>query len=97
MRVEIITPECEVYKGEAEALLLPGIDGYFGVLNNHAPLIAALKKGSMKMDLAPNAAAINDGGGKIKYAYSPDKKSVHIDIKGGTIEVLSNKVIILAE
>lgn len=97
MNLEIITPECEVYKGEASSLLLPGIDGYFGILNNHAPLIAALKAGKMKLSIPTDAPQLNDGGGKVKFEYSSDKKTVEVSINGGTVEVLKNKVIILAE
>ena len=49
MKVEIITPDKEIYKGEATLVQLPGIDGSFEILNNHAPLISALKKGKIKL------------------------------------------------
>ncbi len=49
MQVEIITPDEEIYKGEAVLIQLPGIDGSFEILNNHAPLISALKEGKIKL------------------------------------------------
>ena len=49
MYVEIITPDSEIYKGEAVLVQLPGTDGSFEVLNNHAPLISALKAGKVKL------------------------------------------------
>ena len=49
MQVEIITPDQEIYKGEAYLVQLPGIDGSFEILNNHAPLISALKEGKIKL------------------------------------------------
>lgn len=49
MTLEIITPEKELFKGEVSLVQLPGLDGLFEVLNNHAPLIAALKKGQVKV------------------------------------------------
>ena len=45
MNLEIITPDKTIYKGEADLVQLPGIDGSFEILNNHAPLISALVKG----------------------------------------------------
>ena len=51
MQLEIITPESKVFSGEANAVQLPGNDGIFQVLNNHAPIIAALKSGVVKVDL----------------------------------------------
>lgn len=49
MTVDIITPESTLYSGEAKSVVLPGISGSLGVLNNHAPLITALKKGTLKV------------------------------------------------
>ncbi len=48
MNLEIITPGKELFKGEVSLVQLPGLDGLFEVLNNHAPLIAALKEGKVK-------------------------------------------------
>jgi F-type H+-transporting ATPase subunit epsilon len=49
MNVEILSPEKKVYSGEADAVSFPGKTGAFQVLNNHAPMIAALKKGKIKL------------------------------------------------
>ena len=54
MNVEILTPDQLVYEGEASGLQLPGIDGSFEVLNNHAPLIAALKAGRLRLNAEGN-------------------------------------------
>lgn len=50
MQLEVITPDKNLFKGEAKSVVLPGIDGHFGILNNHAPMISALKKGAIKID-----------------------------------------------
>ena len=49
MHLEIITPDKKVYSGEVDSIKLPGADGSFGILNNHAPIIASLKKGTIKV------------------------------------------------
>ncbi len=46
--LEIVTPARLVYTGEVESLQAPGLDGYFGVLHNRAPLISALGPGQLK-------------------------------------------------
>jgi len=79
MQVEIITPDKEIFKGEAVLVQLPGIDGSFEILNNHAPLISALKEG------------------KIKLKKTKEAKDEFYEINGGVIEVLKNKVLVLAE
>lgn len=49
MFVEILTPESTIYVGEVKGIQLPGVDGLFEILENHAPLVAALGKGKMKI------------------------------------------------
>ncbi len=48
-KFEIITPEHVFYRGEASSLVTPGMEGYFGVLANHAPLIARSSGGKLKV------------------------------------------------
>jgi F-type H+-transporting ATPase subunit epsilon len=78
MYLEIITPEKKVYSGEVESIRLPGAEGSFGILNNHAPLIATLKQGTVKVTDA-------------------SKKIENFVINGGVVEVLHNKITVLAE
>ncbi len=49
MKLEIISPDKSVFTGEVSLVQLPGIDGSFEILNNHAPLISVLKKGKIKI------------------------------------------------
>jgi len=52
MKVEILSPDKHLYNGEAKFVFLPGSDGSMGILENHAPLITTLKKGTVKLKLA---------------------------------------------
>lgn len=49
MKVEIITPDSNVFAGEATALQVPGADGLLGILNGHAPLVSTLQAGKVKV------------------------------------------------
>ncbi|MGE0562430.1 MAG: ATP synthase F1 subunit epsilon [Flavobacteriales bacterium] len=49
MHLEIITPEKNIYSGEVSLVNLPGSDGSFGILENHAPIISTLKAGTIKV------------------------------------------------
>ncbi len=49
MTLEILTPDKSLWKGEASLIQLPGTDGSFEILNNHAPLIAVLKQGKVRI------------------------------------------------
>ena len=73
MNLEIITPDKKVFSGEVEVVTLPGTDGSFQVLKDHAALVSTLGKGILQAD----------------------KQEFTID--GGVVEVLNNKVLVLAE
>ncbi|MBP5711364.1 MAG: ATP synthase F1 subunit epsilon [Bacteroidales bacterium] len=78
MTLEIITPDKEIFKGETSLVQLPGIDGLFEILNNHAPLIAALRKGNVKI-------------------LDEKEEPQYFEITGGVVEVLNNRILVLAE
>jgi len=78
MFLEIITPDKKLFSGEAKSIKLPGADGSFGILDDHAAMIASLKKGTVKVVDEKNATE-------------------NFTINGGVVEVLKNKVILLAE
>ena len=96
MHLEIITPESKVFSGEAIAVQLPGLDGSFQVLNNHAPIISALTAGQVKIDLSEVFEREEKTSDLIKQDKS-NNKAILVDIKGGVIEMLNNKIIVLAE
>ena len=77
MKLEITTPEKRIFEGEVDLVQLPGLDGLFEILNNHAPMISALGKGKVKI------------GNNNEYKF--------IEINGGVVEVLNNRILVLAE
>lgn len=52
MHLQIITPEKTLFSGEAAMVTVPGAEGEFGVLPNHAPLVSTLRAGEIVIDLA---------------------------------------------
>lgn len=49
MKLEIITPDKKLYSGDVKSVVLPGSNGSFGILNNHAAMISTLIKGKIKI------------------------------------------------
>lgn len=49
MNLEILTPEKKLFSGEVYGVQLPGTNGMFEILDKHAPLVAALKNGNLKV------------------------------------------------
>jgi F-type H+-transporting ATPase subunit epsilon len=78
MKIEIVTPDSTIYEGEVSLAQFPGLDGSFEVMNNHAPMIAALKRGKIKV-------------------IEAKKNTLYFDVNGGVVEVLKNKIQVLAE
>lgn len=77
MFLEIITPDKKVFEGEVKSVLVPGTDGQFQMLENHAAIISTLVNGKVKV--------------KTKAGEE------HFDVHGGVVEMVNNKVTILAE
>jgi len=78
MYIEIITPDKKIFSGEVSLVQLPGTNGLFEILNDHAPIISTLAKGKIKI-------------------VDAEKKNQFFEIKSGVVEVLKNKIIVLAE
>ncbi len=49
MHLDILTPEKKIFNGDVYGVMLPGFEGYFELLDNHAPIVAALGKGQLKI------------------------------------------------
>ena len=96
MQLEIITPEMEIFKGEADAVQFPGLEGSFQVLKGHAPIISALTEGEVKVNLPTSFEANEDTNSQIKVDGS-NAKVIRVSIKGGVIEMQNDRIIVLAE
>ena len=57
---ELVSPDKQMFSGEAESVLVPGSEGDFVVLKDHAPVMSALK---------PGVIAIEDAAGKHKRIF----------------------------
>ena len=96
MQLEIITPESKIFTGEVDAVLLPGLNGLFQVLNGHAPIISGLAEGEVKIDLVSSFER-TEGTSKLILDDTSNSKVIRVAIKGGFVELLNNKIIVLAE
>ena len=48
LQLKIVSPEKVEYDGAADRILVPGTMGQFEILNNHAPIISTLQKGTVE-------------------------------------------------
>ncbi|MCL2683414.1 MAG: F0F1 ATP synthase subunit epsilon [Bacteroidales bacterium] len=52
MQLEISTPQKTLFQGEVRSVQCPGKDGFFQVLDHHAPMVAILTKGQVKYEIS---------------------------------------------
>jgi F-type H+-transporting ATPase subunit epsilon len=57
LEVHVVTPEREVWSGDADLVIATAVDGQLGVLRGHAPLLALLGQGPLEVET---------GGGRVK-------------------------------
>ena len=91
MYLEIVTPEASLVAGEVESVTVPGVEGEFQMLNNHAPIVSVLQEGKVKFKGNPTIAE----GFKNKFTQE-DGKWV-LQISGGTVECSNNRVMVLED
>lgn len=93
MILEIVSPEATLFKGEVTSVALPGVNGEFQMLNNHAPIVSLLTKGNIKI----NAQKINIENEFVSQFKKVNEQTFWLPINSGTIEMNENKVIVLAD
>jgi F-type H+-transporting ATPase subunit epsilon len=93
MILEIVSPEATLFKGEVTMVSLPGVNGEFQMLNNHAPIVSLLTKGNVKI----NAPKITIEKEFVSKFNKVNEQTYWLPINSGTIEMNENKVIVLAD
>lgn len=92
MQLEIISPEAKLLEAEVSSVTVPGVDGEFQMLDNHAPIVSVLTSGIVKFEGNPTF----DEAVKSQFKKDDDGKWT-LYIQSGTVEMNNNKVIILAD
>jgi F-type H+-transporting ATPase subunit epsilon len=83
LRVRLVTPERILFEADAPAVELPAKNGYLEVLYGHAPLMAELGAGDVR---------IHQGAG----IESTSPETTRYNVSWGFVEVLGDRVTILA-
>ena len=95
MYLEIITPEEVLLKGQVSSVQLPGKDGLFQLLKDHAPLISSLASGIVSIRLADHTKTLDHLSSEVVLDTSDDKLMT-VSIKGGVLECKNNMISVLA-
>lgn len=91
MHLEIVSPEQIILSDKVSSVSVPGINGEFQILDNHAPVVSVLQKGSIKLDSSVSLPK------KSKDRFYEKDSKLNFDISGGVIELKDNKVVILID
>ena len=54
MKIDVVSAEESIYSGEAEFVVLPGVQGELGIYPRHTPLITRIKPGTVRISRADN-------------------------------------------
>ncbi len=92
MYLEIVSPEATLFAGEVTSVTVPGVNGEFQMLQNHAPIVSLLQEGAVKVqgDIEIEEEFQN------KFTKGANGETV-LAISSGTVEMKDNKVIVLAD
>ena len=93
MILEIVSPEASLFKGEITSIAVPGVDGDFQILNNHASIVSTLQKGNIRIQ-APNFKLSKEA---TALFTKVNDQNYSFAIESGTLEMKDNKVIVLVD
>ncbi len=97
MFLEIVTPEAVLFSSEIDSISVPGVNGNFQMLNNHAPIVSILKEGTVEIHThTQEHLELEELSGKL-IPHADDDKVLTLAINSGTLEMKDNKVILLAD
>ena len=93
MILEIVSPEASLFKGEITSVSVPGVDGSFQILNNHAPIVSLLQKGTVSI----TAPSLQFNKEVASMFTKVNDQNYTLSISSGTLEMKDNKVIVLID
>ena len=97
MYLEIVSPEATLFSSEVDSVVVPGVNGEFQMLNNHAPIVSLLTSGVIKIHTHTQSHLVFDELHALVVPHNDDDQVLTIEINSGTIEMKDNKVIVLAD
>ena len=92
MQLEIVSPERILLTADVESVIVPGTDGSFQMLDNHAPIVSTLISGTVKI-----SGEIEDSNSLPDSFSVISPKEIHLSVSSGVVEMKENKVIILTD
>ncbi len=96
MYLEIVSPEATLFSSEVDSVVVPGVNGEFEMLNNHAPIVSLLQEGVVRIKTHSQNIVLDELHSSLSK-LPEDNKILTLKINSGTVEMKDNKVIVLAD
>jgi F-type H+-transporting ATPase subunit epsilon len=97
MYLEIVSPEATLFSSEVDSVVVPGVNGEFEMLKDHAPIVSLLKEGIIKIHTHTQSHLVFDELHASVLPHNDDDKILTVKINSGTLEMKDNKLIVLAD
>ncbi|PVB61368.1 F0F1 ATP synthase subunit epsilon [Labrenzia sp. 011] len=82
---ELVSPERQLLSAHVAEVVVPGVEGEFGVLKDHSPLVSTINPGILKVR--------NDDGGWVEYFV----RGGFAEISSGVLSVLAEQAVPVTE
>jgi F-type H+-transporting ATPase subunit epsilon len=97
MNISVLTPDHTIFTGKITSVILPGVEGSFQLLDNHAPLVSALSGGKVVLQTGGGDYRFYDEETKTMSEDTSSARSMTFTIDRGFVEVLNNEVNLLVQ
>ena len=87
LEVHVVTPERELWSGEARLLVARGTDGEVGIMNGHAPLLVRLDVGPLRVHTERGEEVVVIDGGFLHV--STEEGTTRADVLADAAELAS--------
>lgn len=97
MHLEVVSPEAVLFSSDVDSITVPGTNGEFQMLNNHAAIVSTLKQGTIKIQVHSQETLDLENLNQKIERHTDDDKVLTISIRSGTVEMKDNKAMILVD
>ncbi len=95
MNISVLTPDKEIFQGPITSVRVPGTNGEFQILKNHAPIVSSLEAGRVQITAGSGEYRyFDEETGRVETNTQPGR-DITFTINGGFIEVLDDEVSLL--
>ena len=97
MQISVLTPDRTLFTGSIQSVTVPGTNGNFQILHNHAPIVSALGRGTVQLITGEGEHEVYNAESNKTEKATTAGRTVTYQVSGGFVEVLKNEVSLLVQ